>query len=89
MTIHLGPLRMPAFDGTQACANKRDLWDKHGRRAEDDKRAICHACTFLPECLAWALDTAPAGFWAGHNAKQLAAVRTRFGITRRSLESER
>lgn len=89
MTGRLGPLRMPAFDGTQGCANAHDLWDTAGRNAEAAKRAICHACAFQPECLAWALDTQHAGFWAGHNATQLKAVRDRYGITCRSLEAHR
>lgn len=89
MNSHLNPLRMPDFDGTQGCADAHSLWDAKGSRAEEVKRAICHACAFLPECLAWALDTAPGGFWAGHNAAQLAAVRARHGLIRRSLEAER
>ncbi len=83
------PLRMPAFDGTQGCADNHDLWDAHGRGAEEIKRAICHACTFLPECLDWALDWAPSGFWGGHSTKQLQALRKRYGITLRTVEVER
>lgn len=89
MTTRLGPLRMPAFDGTQGCAGAHELWDRKGRKADSRKRAVCHACAFLPECLAWALDTQRAGFWAGHNATGLQALRDHYGITCRTLEADR
>ncbi len=42
--------------------------------------AVCARCWDRPECLAWALETGPGGFWGGYTMKGLASLRQQFGI---------
>lgn len=43
--------------------------------------ALCQSCWDRPECLTWALEYEPDGFWAGYKAIDRARMRAQFGIT--------
>lgn len=46
----------------------------------EPSKAVCAGCWDRPECLAWALEWGPDGFWGGYTMHGLASLRRQFGI---------
>lgn len=64
------------------CRGREDLYLKSTPNVAELKamRAICGDCRDRPECLAYALEREPGGFWGGHSARERAALRRKYGI---------
>lgn len=63
------------------CRGREDLYLKPARGSRiTEMRAICGNCWDRSDCLTWALEHEEHGYWAGHSAKERAALRTTYGI---------
>lgn len=78
----------PKFDGTQACADIRDV-DVFfsGNPADmDEALAACTRCTFKDACAAYALTHEVRGIWGGLTGPTRRAVQRKYGIKPHRLE---
>lgn len=81
------------FNGTQACANVEDpdiffpdyergnkQNNDREKKKEDQAKAICNSCSFIADCLEYALVEGPEGIWGGTNPKERKKIRQRRGM---------
>ena len=82
--------KAPAFDGSQPCAQSDpDIFfpDDFDDQASKTKQAklVCNSCTFIADCLDYALKTEMVGIWGGTTTYERKEMRKRRNIKTESL----
>lgn len=74
----------PAFDGTQPCIDDPQVFFPENSRASEYSspraRAVCAACPFRRDCLAYAIANDVHGYWGGTSRDERKAIRKEHGI---------